>query len=229
MISKATIKLGYWTALGIAVAFSIYTAGYVTILAAYRIPQWTDTTSFAASINQPWFLLFTICQVMAFIVAPLYALLVNCLHEYARPEQKILARASSSFAIIFATLSSIHYFVQFGTIRQGMLAGNLQGLEQFIQLNPGSVIASINLLGWTLFLGISSWLIAPVFAGNGVQRVIKIALVCNGIFCLAGATGYLLQIPALILLFFNGMGLAMLATGYAGSIFFKRLEILRAG
>jgi hypothetical protein len=216
-------KLGFWSALLIAVSFVIYTACYIAILAAFHIPQWTNVQDFAAAINQPWFILFTVCQFMAFLVGILFVLLVSNIHDYAGQEKKALTRSALCFSIIFAALSSVHYFIQFTAVRMNMVQNNLQGLEQFIQLNPGSVIASVNMLGWTVFLGLASFFVAPVFSKGRLEKAIKYTFIANGVFCILGATGYIFDVLALYLLFFNGMGAALIVVSICLAVFFRRL------
>jgi hypothetical protein len=222
-MNKISARLGFWSALLMTVFFCIYTLLYITILVSFHIPKWTNIQDFASAINEPWFIPFTICQFMAFLTGPLFVLLINSIHDYAEPAKKTLSRSALCFAIVFTALSCVHYFVQLSTVRINITQNTLQGLEQFIQLNPGSVIASINILGWTVFLGLASFFISPVFSNRGLEKLIKWAFIINGIFCILGAIGYILNIFILYLLFFNGMGAAIIVISIAISIFFKRL------
>jgi FtsH-binding integral membrane protein len=91
-------------------------------------------------------------------------------------------------------------------------------------LNPVSAIAAVNLLGWTLFFGLSSLFIYPVFGNSSLEKVLKYSFLANGIFCIIGAIGYILNIPVLQLLFFNGMGIAVIIIGITSSLLFGKLE-----
>jgi hypothetical protein len=222
-MSPLSIKLGYWSALLIAIVFIVYTIVYVAILIVFPIPHWNGISSYAASINDAWFIPFTTCQFLAFLTAPLFIILVNSIHDYAGNDKKVLAKLSIWFAIIFAVLSSIHYFIQFSAVRQNILQGHLDGLEQFVQLNPTSIIAAVNLLGWTLFLGLSSLFIVPIFKGGRLEKVIKYSFMANGIFCILGSIGYVFNIYILNFVFFNGMGASIIAIGISSSILFRRI------
>ena len=223
-MNKLSIKLGFWSALLIAVLFCLYTIIYIAILAAFHIPKWTIIQDFVVSINQPWFILFTICQLLAFLTGLLFIPLFNSIHDYAETSKKVLSRCALCFAVIFTLLSSAHYFVQFTTVPLNIAANNLQGLEHLIQLYPGSAIASINLLGWTIFLALASFFISPVFSGGKLEKVIKCAFIANGILCILGAFGYIFNIVALNYIFFEGMGAAIIVISISLAVFFRRLD-----
>ena len=225
-MNRLAIKFGYWSSFLIALAFILYTVGLAAILLAFRIPHWTNLSGFASAIDGTWFLLYSVCQFFAFVTAPLFMFLVNSIHDYAkfRTDKKILTRNAICCAVIFAMLSSINYFVQFTAVRQSILTGNLEGLDQFVQLNPVSAIAAINILGWTVFLGMSSLFLVPVFSGTGLEKVIKYSFLLNGTFCILGAIGYVFKIMALSFLFFYGMGAAVIVVSIVLSIWFRRME-----
>jgi hypothetical protein len=130
-----------------------------------------------------------------------------------------------SFGIMFALLTSMFYFVQLSTVRQSLLHGQPEGLEWFVQANPASVLLAINMLGWTLFLGLASLFISPVFTGGRLEAVIRYAFLVNGIVCLLGGISFVLNIPVLIFLFITfGMGGAVLVGTIALSLYFSRLR-----
>jgi len=119
-MSRLSIKLGLWAAVLIAFAFIAYTISFLAILLFFRIPTWTSLPDFIISTSGTWFPLFTSCQFLAFLTPPLFILLVNSVHENTSDEKKPFTRASLCFSVIFATLSSIHYFVQFTAVRLGI-------------------------------------------------------------------------------------------------------------
>jgi hypothetical protein len=159
------------------------------------------------------------------LFAPAFLIIINCLHDYAPVDKKIFTRISIGFATIFAVCIGIHYFVQISSVRLSIAKSQLDGLEQFIQSNPTSGIAGINMAGWTLFFSLSCFFVAPAFTGKGVNRVIKTALVANGIICFLGGIGYVFDNMALIFLTLNvGMGGAILIAMTGLFVFFRRLK-----
>ena len=62
-----------------------------------------------------------------------------------------------------------------------------------------------------------------MFNGNKLERVIRIALICNGIICLLGGVGYVFDIVTLVFMTLNlGMGGAMLTATVGLFLFFRR-------
>jgi hypothetical protein len=136
-----------------------------------------------------------------------------------------MGKIAISFAIMFAVCISIHYFVQISSVRLSIASGQTAGLEQFIQANPSSGIAGINLVGWTLFFSLACLFLAPVFPGKGINRVIRYALVANAIFCLLGGFGYIMDYVILVLFCLNiGMGGAMGTAIIGMLIYFNRFK-----
>jgi hypothetical protein len=125
--------------------------------------------------------------------------------------------------MIFAALTAISYFVQLSAVRLAIQKNAIEGLEQVVQANPISAVAAINVLGWSLFLGLASLFMAPVFTGRGLQRFISICLWINGAMCLLGGVGYVLDNTALVFLTLNfGMGGAVFGFAVGLAIFFRR-------
>jgi hypothetical protein len=81
------------------------------------------------------------------------------------------------------------------------------------------------MLGWTLFFGLSCLFLAPVFSGGGLERLIRFALLANGIIVLLGGIGFVSDLTALVFVTMNlGMGAAVLISTFALTLFFHRLE-----
>jgi len=70
----------------------------------------------------------------------------------------------------------------------------------FLQANPLSAMNSIALLGWTLFLGLSSLFIIPTVSKN---KDLKINFFINSISCFLACISYLIQDESLLFLFIN--------------------------
>jgi len=58
--------------------------------------------------------------------------------------------------MIFLVLASAHYYIQWTTVRLGIENNMLECLEHFAQFSFNSPISAINIMGWTLFFGISN-------------------------------------------------------------------------
>ena len=185
---------------------------------------WTDLTDYIHFQQRYPSSLPDLARLLMLCFGAAYVVLLNVIYEYADAEQKILVRISLCFGLFFAILTGAHYFVQISAVRLSLAAGKLAGLEQLVQANPYSALAALNMLGWSLGLGLSSLFVAPVFTGGGLLRVIRVAFTLNGIFCLLGGIGYVLGNIVLVFLAINvGMGGAVLVATVALSLLFKRM------
>jgi len=78
--------------------------------------------------------------------------------------------------------------------------GQTNGLEQFIQANPISVMAAINMLGWTIFFGLSCIFAGLALGGTKLEQVSKYAFLSNGIMMFSCVTAYLLDKSVVVFL-----------------------------
>ncbi len=224
-MKSLSVKLGYWASLVCIATFIIWTVCFVAIFKINPIFQWTNLADYIAytkNYNQGFKYL---AQSAMLVFAPVFLIMLHSINAYAPEDKKILSKISISFGTIFAACISIHYFVQISSVRLSIAKGHIAGLTQFIQSNPTSGIAGINMVGWTLFFSLASLFIAPIFTGSRLNKVIKYALIANGIVCLLGGIGFVLDNVALIFLTINlGMGAATLTATIALFMFFRRLQ-----
>ena len=137
-----------------------------------------------------------------------YMILTIVFYEFATTERKILAKIGIVFSIMFALVSSILYFLQISSVRFAIAANEYSGLEHLLQSNPKSALLSVNMLGWALFLGLSSLFMYFGLISKSVTKGLKLGLLINVISCFFGGVGYLFQIDLLTFIFMNlGIGL----------------------
>ncbi|MBN1695854.1 hypothetical protein JW879_10735 [candidate division WOR-3 bacterium] len=224
-MKSISIKLGYWASLICIATFVVWTVCFVAIFKINPIFEWTslaDYVTYTKNYNQSFKYL---AQAAMLVFAPAFLIILHSINEYATEDKKILSRIGISFATIFAACIGINYFVQISSVRLSIAKGQIAGLEQFIQSNPISGIAGINMAGWTLFFSLASLFIAPIFTGSRLNKVIKYAFISNGILCLLGGIGFVFDNIILIFLTLNfGMGAATLTVAIALLVFFRRLR-----
>ncbi len=172
-------RIGFWSAFLSATALIIYTLCFIAILIVNPLFVWTNFSDYVASIPERNQFFIHLAQLMSLLFGPLWVLMLQSVHEYVPTDKKILTRISIGFGLVFATLTGLHYFVQLSAVRLNLIYGRPDGLEQFIQANPLSALAAVNMLGWTLFLGLSSFFVAPVFSGGKIEKAIKMAFLLN--------------------------------------------------
>jgi hypothetical protein len=200
-------------------AFAAYTAAYVVLLIRYRLPAWTGPSAFLAGRGQPWFRLLTFCQVCALATPLFFVACVAGLDASVAPRYEALTRIALAASVAFAVLSTVYYFVQLAVAAAGPEGAEAAGLEHVLQLNPCAVFTAVNILGWTVFFPVACLCLGPLFLGGSESSgVLAVLLLGNGVVCLLGVAGYLGRVRALNVLFFNGMGLAVLGFSLAGFV-----------
>jgi hypothetical protein len=223
-INRLSAHLGFWSALLSAVAFIVFTACFTAILVLYPVIPWTDMSDYVGRFHSRNHLFQYVAQAMMLAFGPLFVILLNCIHDYARDDRKVLSRIALCFGVAFATLVCVGYFFQLTVVRLNLSSGHLDGVEQLIQTNPNSTVLAIMMLGWGWFFALSSLFVAPVFSGGALERVIKFSFLANGVFCILGALGYAFDLVLLVSLCLNlGMGAAVMVATIALSILFRRL------
>jgi hypothetical protein len=126
---------------------------------------------------------------------------------------------------VFAALIFFNYVVQTAFIpvlATEYAPANGPLLAALSMANPKSLAWALEMWGWG-FLGLATWMIAPVFRGSGLARAARWAFVANGPISIAGATwtairpGWVMTSAGLIafglwnllLLFMAGLALAI--------------------
>lgn len=227
---RAANQLGYWSSVSIAALFVIFTACFIAIAATQPLFRWTTLADYVAYATTRDQFFQNLARLTMLLFGPAYVILVASIHDRTSDEMRLGTLLALCFSVIFAALTGIHYFIQLSAVRLSLAHGDLQGLDQIVQANPSSALSAINMLGWTLFLGLSSIFVAQVFSVSRIERAIRIAFLFNGICCLLGGIGYALDITALVFVTINlGMGGAVLIAAILLSVWFKRLERMTQG
>jgi hypothetical protein len=224
---QLSVQLGFWSATICTMMFILWIFCFIGILAFNQPSRWTNLEDYMMYTLKNNQLFKTLAEAAMVIFGVAFVILLNSIHNYAPLKQKILTRISLSFGIIFAALTGLSYFVQVATVRLGIIKGQTAGLEQFINVNPAAAILAVNVLGWSLFLGLASLFAAPVFSGAGLKKVIRYAFTANGIFCLIGGSGFVFDQTLVAGLCMNfGMGGTVLVAVWSLAVFFHKTRKL---
>jgi hypothetical protein len=161
-MSACTPRIGVWAAMlsvFFAASFSIVAlaANFTTLIPAI----WVNPASFAPSLLLAWS----------------YLVLMACVLDTARPEHKIWAVLGLCFALLYATINSIVYFVQLVVVTPLVFQGN-GDLAGVLAFEPRSFMLSLNGLAYAL-MSASAFLAAFAFPGRE-QRVARRALWAHG-------------------------------------------------
>jgi len=148
-------KIGMWVSLALAVetaAFGI----------ALLFPTANDT-AYLASL----------------LIAPSFVALMVAIHDTAPSHKQVWSHLGLSFAIIYAVLCTLNYYIQLTVVRVNSLSVSQDLLEVFT-FTPGSVMFAQDMLGYA-FLCLATLVAAPVFTGDRLATWIKWLFVVHGL------------------------------------------------
>ena len=161
-MSASTPRLGFWAAILsvlFAACFSLVAlaANFTMLVPAL----WVNPLSFAPSLLLAW----------SFLV------LMACVLDAAAPEHRVWAVLALCFAVLYATINSIVYFVQLVVVTPLVFQGNAE-LAGVLAFGPRSFMLSLNGLAYGL-MSASAFLAAFAFPGRE-QRLVRRALWAHG-------------------------------------------------
>ncbi len=214
-------KIGYWSSILMLISLVVWIVCFVTIAATTPMFVWSNFNDYFAYVNSNSQFFQNLAKIFVLLFGFFYLMLINSFYDCSEESKKPAARLSLLFALGFTILSGINYFIQISAVRLNLEKGAGVGLEMFLQANPLSVMNSIALLGWTLFLGFSSLFIIPAVAKI---KALKIYFIINTISCFLASIGYLFQIDIITFFFVNiGVGGALLLISIASIKYFKSI------
>jgi hypothetical protein len=106
------------------------------------------------------------------LLALIFIVLMVCIHSYAPSDRKIFSHIALSFAVIYATIILIDYFIQFTVVIPSILTGETAGLSLFTQYNPHGFFIALETLGYSMMSG-AFLFVAAVFAGGKLERALR--------------------------------------------------------
>jgi hypothetical protein len=138
--------------------------------------------------------IYLVSNISGFILTSIFLIVITCIYYSAPDDKKILGHIGLSFAIIYATLISINYFIQLTFVQFGAFNTDILSIT-----NPQSMMMTIEVLGY-FFMGLSTLFIAPIFQSGRLEKSIRWLFIFNGILGIGGAIGFALNLDWRILI-----------------------------
>ena len=132
--------------------------------------------------------------VIGFLTTLSFIVVMASVHSYASDEKKVFSLVGLSFAVIYATVISVNYFIQLTFVRQGTF-----DVSVFDMTNMHSMMWVIEVLGY-FFMGLATLFTAPIFGSGRIEVIVKWLFVVNGILGILTPVGYVADLPSQILL-----------------------------
>ncbi len=211
-MNQTTKKMGWVMALTALASLLIYTVCFVGILFVNEPFVWIDLQHFAAyeASSVTWMKYLGMGCMLLYACA--FLVLTLCVRENTAPDRRIFAAAASAFGTAFCVCVCFAYFVQMTSTRLQLQTGHLEGLLQFTQSYNISAINGVNMLGWTMFYGLSSLGLGLSVEHTRSTRLLRVACVANTAIMFIGFAGDLMNDFVTLLLAMNlGLGIAGLA------------------
>ena len=172
-ISPSTRAVGLWTAV-LATAFSI----------TYDVAQIGEWFGLLGSSGGPESsstpLGIYVLLTPSLLLGSSFLALIAAIHQLSAPDRKVWSLAAFGFAIIYAALISINYYVQLAWVGPRLADDRIQGMEPFLFVPFDSFLYAVDILGYS-FMSLATLFAARVFTGGGQERIVRWFLVANGL------------------------------------------------
>ncbi len=176
-----TVKLlGFWSAVMTAVLATVF-IGLGFFGTVYTEPNpypyiWPFIKSIDYTIFYP-----------AFFLAPVFVVLMVCIHFYASEKMKIFSMIGLSFSLIYATLITANYFLLWTVDLPSISSGQTANLSIITMYNPHGIFVAIESLGY-LMMSLALLFTAAVFSGGRIERAIRWIFVLTFVSAIASFT-----------------------------------------
>jgi hypothetical protein len=182
------LRIGFWAALLTAACTAVFAvtggatpprAGPFCTSACVQ-PPYVDVAQFVPG-DYLW-------MIPGVLVAPLFIVLMACIHAYATEKNRIFGRIALSFAVTYAVVITVNYFVQFTVVIPSLQSGETQGLSLFTQYNPHGFFIALEVLAY-LMMSVAFAAAAPVFTGGRAERTLRWLFAMDFVLAIAGFVG----------------------------------------
>jgi hypothetical protein len=123
------------------------------------------------------------------LLAPIFVMLMASIHAWAPEPQKTFCRIGLAFAVAYAVVISVDYFVQFTVVIPSLQSGETEGLSLFTQYNPHGLFIAGEALGY-LMMSVALLWAAPVFAAGRIERAMRWLFVAGFALAVAAFIGF---------------------------------------
>ena len=173
LISPSTKTFGFWSAVLTTVFSIMYDVGQIAewlgLLGSRGGPESASTSLGLVVLLTP-----------SLFLGSSFLVLVVSIHQLSSPDRRIWSHAAVAFATAYAVLISVNYFVQLTLVAPRLAGGRVEGIEPFLFLPFDSFLYSVDILGYS-FMSVATLFAAGVFTGRGLERVVRVFLIANGL------------------------------------------------
>lgn len=169
MKKNVASQLGFWSSVYVAILGGIY-----LLLLIYSI----STEGF--SLELPPFVQL-VAGICTFLLVPGFVVQFTAIRFMHEGDDRVLGSLGVSFIILFAATVSINRFVQLTVIQQS-LPDVPTDLARFLPYAEGSVMFSLEVLGWGFFYSLAALFVAPLFSSSRFNLTIRWLFILFAVF-----------------------------------------------
>lgn len=212
---KLAAVIGFWSAL-LVVVLNIWFYLAYGLYQSIMLKPWYGLTDYAASF-QPVPLLAWI--IPCFLLAPIFLIMISCLHIWAVEEKYIWGFLAVVFAVVYTTLMCVNYYIQLTVVQYNLINGNTDNLSLWLYANPypRSFPGAFEGVAYGSMC-VSFLFAAQIFPEEKLQRLAHWMFVGTGITGLVVFIDPIFRLPILLLM----------VDGIAGGIFLTLAPLLLA-
>lgn len=186
-LRKRVNRLGFWA----AILTAVLAAAFIT-MGMFGSSSWD---SYPGMVNYVWSYIKVIDYVLfipAFLLAPVFVVLMACIHYYASVDKKIYSLIGLAFALIYATIITTDYFVLWTVVLPSTIMGETAGLSLFSLYNPHGIFVSLESIAY-MMMSLALLFIAPVFQGSRIERALRWIFIAGFVLAIGSLVGVLLM------------------------------------
>lgn len=153
-MNKSVAQLGFWSSLVVTFLTALF---FVSLV----VPS--QNLMFASS----------------FLLAPAFVTMMVSIHHAAAPEKKVWSQLGLSFAVIYAVMCTLTYYIQLTFVANNYLPVAEEAVLPFVFL-PGTPFFAQDMLGY-VFMCAATLAAGFVFTGGKLESWIKWLFIFNGV------------------------------------------------
>lgn len=192
-LGKKVNVLGFWA----AILTAILAAVFIT-LGLFGSSSWDY---YPGMVNYVWTLVKTIDYVLfipAFLLAPVFVVLMVCIHYHASLEKKLFSLIGLAFALVYATIITTDYFILWTVTLPSIISAETANISLLSMYNPHGIFVALESLAY-LIMSVALLFIVPVFEGGKIEQALRWIFI----------VGFILAIGSLISTFLLGYDIVM--------------------
>jgi hypothetical protein len=158
------------------------------------------------------------------LLVPIFVVLVAAIHAYAPEPRRIFSGIGLAFAVVYAVVVGVEYFVQLTVVVPSLQAGETENLSLFTQYNPHGLFIAGEAFGY-LAMSLALLFAAPAFTGGRIERAIRWLFIGGFVLAVAAFVGFWIVAGDLIAFEVSVLSInwiVLIASGVLLSLVFRR-------